>query len=328
MITRRHFMAVPAAGLALASTGLMRHALAQAGGKTIRLMLGVAPGAAPDVVARLLVDQMMGYGSPLIVDNRPGAAERIALEAFKNSPADGSVFMLTGSSPIAVLPHVYKKLKYDPPHDFMPVTTVCTFSFMLSVGLLVPQSVKTLDDFIQWCRANPKLATYGTLGAGTPHYFIGLMLARAAGFELAHVPYQGAAAVQDLLAGQIAATIYPIGNTLPHVQSGSLRGLVITGPRRSPQLPDVPTMKEAGYPALEIVDWFGIFLPARTPAEIVGKLNPAVREALNTREVKAGLDKLSFTPAGGSPAEFARLISGDTKRWGPIVKASGFRPEE
>src|SRR5260370_28947012 len=136
MITRRHFMAVPAAGLALASTGLMRHALAQAGGKTIRLMLGVAPGAAPDVVARLLVDQMMGYGSPLIVDNRPGAAERIALEAFKNSPADGSGFMLTGSSPIAVLPHVYKKLKYDPPPDFMPGTTGCPIPFNLCVGPL------------------------------------------------------------------------------------------------------------------------------------------------------------------------------------------------
>ena len=104
------------------------------------------------------------------------------------SPADGSVFMLTGSSPIAVLPHVYKKLKYDPPHDFMPVTTVCTFSFMLSVGPLVPQRVKTLDDFIQWCRANPKLATYGTLGVGTAHHFIGFMLARAAGFELQRIP--------------------------------------------------------------------------------------------------------------------------------------------
>src|SRR5258708_27599729 len=265
---------------------------------------------------------------PLIVDNRPGRAERIVCGPLKTTPADGSVFMLTGSSPIAVLPHVYKKLKYDPPHDFIPVTTVCTFSFMLSVGPLVPQSVKTLDDFTQWCRANPKLATYGTLGVGTPHHFIGFMLAHAAGFELAHVPYQGAAALQDLLAGQIAATIYPIGTTLPYVQSGSLRGLVITAPRRSPQLPDVPTMSEAGYPALEIVDWFGIFLPARTPAEIVGKLGHAVPRALNTREVTAGLDKRSFDPAGSSPPEFARLISAGIERWGPIVNASGFRPEE
>src|SRR5258708_702031 len=134
---------------------------------------------------------------PLIVDNRPGAAERIALQALKNSPADGSVFMLTGSSPIAVLPHVYKKLKYDPPHDFIPVTTVCTFSFMLSVGPLVPQSVKTLDDFTQCCRATPKLPTYGTLGLGAPHHFIVFLLAHAAGFARAHVPDQGAARVQD-----------------------------------------------------------------------------------------------------------------------------------
>jgi tripartite-type tricarboxylate transporter receptor subunit TctC len=328
MINRRCLMAGSAASLAFASMGRMPHALAQVGGKTMRILLGVAPGTVIDVIARLLADQMTNYASPLIVDNRPGAAERIALESLKNSPADGSVFMLTGSSPIAVLPHVYKRLKYDPSQDFIPVTTVCTFSFMLSIGPLVPQSVKTLDDFIGWCRANPKQATYGTLGAGTPHHFIGFMLARAAGFELAHVPYQGAAAVQDLLAGQIAATIYPVGTTLPFVQSRSLRGLAITAPLRSSQLPDVPTMREAGYPALEIVDWFGIFVPAKTPADIVGKLNRAVREALKTREVRAGFEKLSFDSAGASPAEFARLINADTERWGPIVKASGFRPEE
>jgi tripartite-type tricarboxylate transporter receptor subunit TctC len=328
MITRRNFIAASAAGPALASTALISDAFAQVGGKTTRLMIGVPPGGALDVVARLLVQQMTGYASPLIVDNRPGAAERIALEALKNSPADGSVFMLTGSSRIAVFPHVYKRLKYDPPQDFIPVTTVCTFSFMLSVGPLVPQSVKTLDDFIRWCRANPKQATYGTLGVGTPHHFIGSMLARAAGFELLHVPYQGAAAAQDLLAGQIAATIFPVGLTLPHVQSGNLRGLVITAPHRSLQLPAVPTMAEAGYPELKIVDWFGIFVPARTPADTVAKLNTAVCEAVKTPELKAGLEKLSFDPAGSSPAEFARLISADHDKWGPIVNASGFRPEE
>src|SRR5262245_15158656 len=210
MITRRNFIAAPAAGLALASTALISDAFAQAGGKTTRLMIGVPPGGALDVVARLLIDQMTGYASPRIVDNRAGAAERIALEALKNSPADGSVFMLTGSSAIALFPHVYKRLRYDPSKDFIPVTTVCTFSFMLSVGPLVPASVKTLDDFVQWCRANPGQATYGTLGAGTPHHFLGFMLARAAGFDFTHVPYQGGAAIQDVLAGRIAATIFPV----------------------------------------------------------------------------------------------------------------------
>jgi tripartite-type tricarboxylate transporter receptor subunit TctC len=271
---------------------------------------------------------MRGYASPLIVENRPGAAERIALEALKNSPTDGSVFMLTGSSPMALLPHVYKRLKYDPSQDFIPVTTVCTFSFMLSVGPLVPSRVKTLDDFIQWCRANPKQATYGTLGVGTPHHFLGFMLSRAAEFEFTHVPYQGTAAVQDLLAGQIAATIFPVANTLPHIQSGKLRGLVITGRQRCAQLPDVPTMQEAGYPALQLVDWFGIFVPAQTPADIITRLNTAVHKALKAPEVRAGLEKLAFDPAGSSPAELARLISMDSERWGPIVKASGFRPEE
>ena len=328
MISRRRLIAASGASLALASSGFVPRALAQVAIKSMRLIVGVAPGGALDAVARLMAEHMTGFDAPIIVDNRPGAAERIALEAFKNSSADGSVLMLTGSSPMAVLPHAYKKLKYDPSQDFIPVTTVCTFSFMLTVGPVVPQSVKTLDDFIRWCRANPKQATYGTLGVGTPHHLLGFMLARAANFELTHVPYQGAAAIQDLLAGQIAATIYPIGATLPLVQAGRLRGLVITGEQRSPQLPDVPTTREAGYPGLELVDWFGVFLPAKTPADIVGKVNIAVRDALKTYPVKVGMEKLSFTPAGNSPGEFARLISADFERWGPIVKASGFKPEE
>jgi tripartite-type tricarboxylate transporter receptor subunit TctC len=333
MINRRRFVTASATGLAVASTCRMPRALAQiggshAGGKTTRLMIGAPPGGSLDFVARLLANQMSGYASPLIVDNRAGAAERIALEVLKNSPADGSVFMLTGSSAIALLPHVYKQLRYDPSKDFMPVTTVCTFSFLLSVGPLVPTSVKTLDGFVQWCRANPRQATYGTLGAGTPHHFLGFMLARAAGFEFTHVPYQGGAAIQDLLAGRIAATIFPVANTLPHVESGNLRGLVMTGRQRCAQLPDVPTMQEAGYPALEDVDWFGIFVPAQTPADTVARLNAAVHDALKAREVGAGFEKLAFDPAGSSPAEFARLISMDSERWGPVVKASGFRPEE
>jgi tripartite-type tricarboxylate transporter receptor subunit TctC len=333
MINRRRFVAASAAGAAVVLMSCLPRALAQigsspTGGKTTRLIVGVPPGGALDVTARLLAEQMTGYASPLIVDNRPGAAERIALEALKNGPADGSVFMLTGSSPMALLPHVYKRLKYDPSKDFTPVTTVATFSFMLSVGPLVPSGVKTLNDFIQWCRANPERATYGTLGAGTPHHFLGFMLSRAAGFEFTHVPYQGAAAVQDLLAGQIAATIFPVGNTLPHVEAGKLRGLVMTGRQRSAQLPDVPTMREAGYPALELVDWFGIFVPVQTPAGTVARLNAAVHEAVKAREVRAGLAKLAFDPAGSTPAELARLISMDSERWGPIVKASGFRAEE
>ena len=228
---------------------------------------------------------------------------------------------------MAVVPHVYKKLNYDPLQDFTPVTTVCSFPFLLTVGSMVPGQVKTLADFISWCRANPKQATYGTVGAGSLHHFIGVALSRAAGFEFVHVPYQGLAAVQDLLAGRIAATIFPPSAPLPYIQSGELRALMTTGTQRSASLPDVPTARELGYPVIEEDDWFGIFVPARTPAETVKTLNTAIRAALKSDDVKAGLAKLSLEPAGDSPEEFARLVKSEFDRWGPIVEASGFRAE-
>jgi tripartite-type tricarboxylate transporter receptor subunit TctC len=270
---------------------------------------------------------MKDYASPFIVENRPGASERIALEAVKSSAADGSTLLLTGSSSMAVVPHVYKKLNYDPLQDFTPVTTVCSFPFLLTVGPMVPGQVKTLADFISWCRANPKQATYGTVGAGSLHHFIGVALSRAAGFEFVHVPYQGLAAVQDLVAGRIAATIFPQGTTLSYVQSGELRALLTTGTQRSASLPEVPTARELGYSVIEEDDWFGIFVPARTPVETVKTLNTTIRAALKSDDVKAGLAKLSLAPAGDSPEEFARLVKSEFDRWGPIVEASGFRAE-
>ena len=153
----------------------------------------------------------------------------------------------------------------------------------------VSHHLRTLADFIAWCKANPRLASYGSPGAGTMLHFTGVMLARAAGFEFVHVPYQGARSVQDLLGGQVSAAITAFGTAISHVQSGRLRALVTTGPQRSPLLPDVPTLAEAGYPELEAVEWFGVMVPARTPPDIVTKLNSAMRQALKTSEVKAGL---------------------------------------
>src|ERR1700681_376847 len=230
MITKRHFsLGLCATGLASMVPGAWQSAQPQAGARGARIMVGFGPGGALDVVARLLTTAMKDYASPFIVENRPGASERIALEAVKSSAADGSTLLLTGSSSMAVVPHVYKKLNYDPLQDFTPVTTVCNFPFLLTVGSMVPGQVQTLADFILWCRANPKQATYGTLGAGSLHHFIGVALSRAAGFEFVHVPYQGLAAVQDLLAGRIAATVFPQGTTLSYVQSGELRALLTTG---------------------------------------------------------------------------------------------------
>ena len=329
MITKRRFLsAACAGGLVSAAPALWRSAHAQTIRGTARMLVGSPPGGSTDAVARLLVSEMKDYASTLIVENRPGAGNRIALDVLKSSPADGSVMTLTPASMITIYPHIYRAMNYDALRDFVPVSTVCDVSFLLTVGPAVPNHVRTLADFIAWCKANPRLASYGSPGAGTMLHFTGVMLARAAGFEFVHVPYQGARSVQDLLGGQVSAAITAFGTAISHVQSGRLRALVTTGPQRSPLLPDVPTLAEAGYPELEAVEWFGVMVPARTPPDIVTKLNSAMRLALKTSEVKAGLTRLSFEPGGLSQDEFARLVQSDAERWGAIVRASGFKPED
>jgi tripartite-type tricarboxylate transporter receptor subunit TctC len=326
MITRRRFVTA-STSLACALMGLAPQARAQVIARTARMLVGFSAGGSADVVTRLLVEQIKDYASSMYVDNVVGAGGRTALTALKAGVADGSVLALTPGDQITLFPHVYNKLGYDPIRDFAPVATVCTVQFLLIIGPLVPAQVTTLADFVAWCRANPKLATYGTSGAGSRPHFLGVTLSRSGGFEFTHVPYKGGApATQDVLGGQIAAAVSVIPSVLPHVQSGSLRALATTAPQRISLLPQVPTMREAGYPACEAVEWFGVFVPAATSPEIVTALNGIIRVALKSDAIISGLAKQSFDPAGSSPDDFAQLIRSDTDRWGEIVKSSGFKP--
>jgi tripartite-type tricarboxylate transporter receptor subunit TctC len=173
------------------------------------------------------------------------------------------------------------------------------------------------------------VSTYGSPAAGSMLHFTGVMLARAGGFQFTHVAYRGGlSALQDLLAGRVAATIEVFGGVLPHLQSGSLRALVTTGVQRSALLPDVPTIREAGYPSLEATEWFGIFVPAKTPINVVEKLNGVIRDALKSNEIKDSLTKLYFQITVRSPSDFAELLKSDFDRWGAIVRSSGFVPED
>jgi tripartite-type tricarboxylate transporter receptor subunit TctC len=315
------------AGAAAAIADVPARAQGVAG--TARILVGFPPGGSTDVIARLLQPELRSYAANVIVENRSGAGGRVALEALKGSPADGSALAVSPLDVITLNPHIYKKLRYDGLADFIPVTPVCQLPNLVTVGPKVPNTVATLADFIAWCRANPRDATFGTPGAGTPLQFIGVSLARAAGFDYVHVPYQGSApAVQDLLGGQIASTIVPIDGTLQHVKAGRVRALVTTGPERSSFLPDVPTVREAGYPSIERVGWWGVFLPAATPADIVGRLNNAVRAAVRSKDVEAGLTTASAEIGTLSVVEFAALTRAEYERWGPIVAASGFTPQD
>jgi tripartite-type tricarboxylate transporter receptor subunit TctC len=303
-------------------------AVAQTVRKLSRIFVGAPAGAFPDTVARLLINQMKGYASTMILENKPGAGARIALEVLKNSSADGSTMMLTPAGAVVLYPHIDKALNYKPLEDFIPVTTVFDTPSSLVVGPMVDLSVKTVADFVKWCRTNPTQAAYGSPGAGSPMHFLGGILANTGGFKYLHVPYQSSnPAVQDVLGGQVASAIVAVPAAVQLMEARRLRVLATTGPERSLSLPDVPTMKEAGFPALEFSEWFGILLPARTPIEIAMSLNGAVRNAMKAEEFKSGLAKLSLEPAGSSMNEFAQRMRADLQRWEQIVKASGFVAE-
>ena len=290
-------------------------------------MVGFPAGGPSDILARLTAEQLKTYASSAIVENRAGAGGRVVMDALKNSPADGSVMVLTPAVALCLYPHVYKSLSYNPQQDFTPVTTICTTAMAFVVGPMVPSSVKTLADFITWCKSNPTQSSYGSPGAGSPLHFLGVQLSRAASFEYLHVPFQGTApSIQSLLGSQIASCISPIGPFVPHVRAGALRALATTGPQRSPLLPDVPTIAEAGYPALTFAEWFGIFVPARTPPATVETLSGVLRAGLQAKEMQAGLAAQSVDAGGLTPADFARQVKADYDRWGPIVKESGFTP--
>jgi tripartite-type tricarboxylate transporter receptor subunit TctC len=327
MLSRRRFLATAIAGCSASALAKPNFAEAQTLNKTARIIVGFPPGGSLDAVARLLVSQMKGYARNIVVENKPGAGGRLALGTLKQSEADGSVIVLTPSDQLTLFPHVYKELGYDPLKDFKPVTTVCAFQFVLAVGPMVPSVVTTLADFIDWSRANPRLATFGTPGAGTRPHFLGEMLARDANFQFTHVPYKGgASAMQDLLSGQVASIISVLSNVLPHEQAGKLRVLATTAERRNAMLPDVPTFRERGYPSLEAVEVFGMLVPARTPDRIVDALADSVHQALKIDEVRSGLAGLGFDISPSSRTEFAALIASDTQRWRSAVHVSGFKP--
>jgi tripartite-type tricarboxylate transporter receptor subunit TctC len=323
---RRRFLLGSAGGIASLGLGLSP-ARSQPVHSTARILVGFPAGGPSDVLARLAAEQMKPYASSTIVENRAGAGGRLVMDVLKTSPADGSVMVLTPAVAMCLYPHVYKSLSYNPQQDFTGVTTICTTAMTFVVGPLVPSSVKTLADFIAWCKANPSQSSYGSPGAGSPLHFLGVMLSRAASFEYLHVPFQGTApSIQSLLGSQIASCISPIGPFVPHIRAGTLRALATTGAQRSPLLPDVPTIAEAGYPTLQFAEWFGIFVPARTPAATVETLSSVLRTGLQAKEMQAGLAAQSVDAGGMTPADFARQIKTDFDRWGPIVKASGFTP--
>ena len=324
MTTRRTFLYGAAAGL-VASRLPFSSASAQSISQTAKVVVPFPAGGSTDALARIMADKLKGgYAPATIVENRVGAAGRLAVEYVKNAEADGSVMLFTPDFLMTVYPHSFRSLNYDPVRDFTPVATVAKSALCINVGPAVPADVKTLGDFVQWCKANPKTATYATTAAGGTPHFAGLMLSQASKVEMTPVHYKGGApALQDLIGGHVSSSVNPVSEALPFAKTGKIRTLAVTSDKRSAFLPDVPTMKESGYDVV-IEAWLGTLVPSKTPADVVSKLNLAIKNAFAAPDVVQKLEAIGNEPDYKTPAEFAAIMKADIARWAPVVKASGF----
>lgn len=329
-VTRRRMLAGASGAAALASLPLsIPRALAQAQAEIVRVICGYAPGGTSDTISRRIGDKLAGtYAKAAVVENRAGAAGRIAIDAVKTAAPDGATLLMTPGSMLFIYPHIYKNLSYNPTTDLMPVSTAANIVHAIAVGPMVPESVKDIAGFIAWCKANPSLANYGSPAAGSTPHFVGTMVEKAAKVQMNHVAFKGTQpAIVDLMGGQIAAVCGPDGEFLPHMKSGRIRVLATTGQTRSRFHPDVATFAEQGMKDVVVQEWFGFFMPAKTPQDAVDRASVAIRNALKTKEVVDSFNLMGLDPAGSTPAELAARLKADLAFWAPIVKATGFTPE-
>ncbi|MBC7608627.1 MAG: twin-arginine translocation signal domain-containing protein [Polaromonas sp.] len=324
--SRRHFLHTSSAAALLASIG--QQAWAQAIEST-RVVAGFAPGGTADIVSRRVADKLQpGYAKSAVVENKTGAGGQIAVSFVKAAAPDGATMLLTPMSMLGIYPHIYKKLPYDPVADLTPVSGAALFDYGFAVGPMVPATVKTLAEFLAWCKANPTLANFGSPAAGSSPHFIGSLLGRTANVDLRHVAFRGTQpAVLDMIGGQIAAVSGPSGEFTQNVAAGKCRLLATSGAKRNKFTPNTPTMIEQGFKDMAFSEWFGFFLPAKAPQDVVQKLNAGIRTALASQEVIDGLAVSQLEVLPTSPAQLAAMLKADTDMWGPLVKAVGFTPE-
>jgi tripartite-type tricarboxylate transporter receptor subunit TctC len=322
-LSRREALA-GGAGLAV---GLAAPALAQAPwpqGRTLRLIVPFPPAGATDNIARIVSNRLGEmWGVPIVVDNRAGAGGNIGNEAVARAEPDGSTILM-GSPGLATNQYLYRQLNYDPIADFAPVTLIALVPNLLVVGRHVP--VAATAELIARARANPGM-TFATSGIGTSVHLSGELFRRLANIDITAVHYRGSApATQDIIGGRVDMIFDNISQILPHVRAGSVKALGITTPRRSAFAPDIPPVAET-VPGFDTTSWFGFLFPARTPADIVAKLQADTKTALDSAAVRERLAVLGAEVVGSSPEEFAAHIRRESETWGRIIREAGIRAE-
>ena len=291
--------------------------------KPLKLVVPFPPGGPTDIVGRLVAQKLAeGIGQPVVVENRPGAGGTVGSTAVARAPADGYTLLYGSSSTLASAPSLYRDLAYDPRTAFAPISLVSRGPIIAAVNAQLP--AKTLKDFIALAKSSPGRINYGSAGSGTPPHLAAELFKTVAGVDLVHVPYKGGGpAVSDLAGGQVQVIFEGLPTLLPHIKSGKVRALAITGAKRDPALPEVPTFAEAGLPGYDANFWNGLVAPAGTPAEVIARLNSVLVQALATPEVHAALVRLGLEAAGTTPQQFGDFIAAEIDKWARVVKASG-----
>jgi tripartite-type tricarboxylate transporter receptor subunit TctC len=303
-------------------------AFAQYPAKPVRIVVGFPSGTGPDFVARVVAQKLQdAWGKGAVVDNKPGAAGLIAAQEVARAAPDGYTLLLGEVGQLSIAPSTYRQLPYDPQKDFAPITHIVSADFAFVTN---PQHVpaKTLQEYLAWAKAQRQLFM-ATFGAGTPGHFGTVVFSEATGVKLEPIHYKTTAdAMSGILGGDVQGLFASIALAAPQVKAGKLRALATTGTSRSPVLPDVATFKELGFPTVEFTAWFGVLAPAKTPAEILDKLNAEIVKAVKSSDASAKLEEAGFRVTGTSREELSRTIRDDTARWAKVVAATGFKAQE
>ena len=287
----------------------------------LKILVGFPPGGSADVIARIVADALRDDFGPIVVDNKPGAGGRIALNMVKAAKPDGQTVIVLPSGPMVLFPHVYKKLDYDAVKDFTPVSQIARFQFGVVAG---PASgVKNVAEMIAKAKAKPGESSYGTPGAGTLPHFMGVLMEQSAGVQLNHVPFQGGAPANNaLLGGHIDYKFDVVSETAELHHSGKARIIAVTGSKRDTQVPEVPTLKEAGI-SMDATAWFAMYGPAGLKGDALARLEKAMMKIVRDPAMKDKLIKLGYEPIGSNSTDLAAAQKADLNRWEKPIKATG-----
>ena len=291
--------------------------------KPVRMVAPYPPGGTSDIIARILGQKLFdAWGQQIVVDNRAGANGSIGCELAAKSPADGYTLLIGNMTPIAANPSLYRKLGYDSVRDFAGVSLVAAGPNVLVVNPALP--VKSVQELIAYAKANPGKLNFGSGGAGSPAHLAGELFKTLTGVAMTHVPYKGTVlSVNDLIAGQVQLVFSDAPPAVPHVKSGKLRALAVTGAKRTPLLPELPTVAESGVPGFELDNWWGILVPAMTPKPVINRINAEIVRIMQTADVKERFGNLGVEAIHGTPAEFDAYIKSEYAKLAKIIRASG-----